>query len=88
MAFNDQRWDTRFDATETDFLQLIDDTVAEMPSIIDDLLDRGWARADGVGIGGRSLGGNVSCASVLADRRIRAAASVVGSPDWTLPPGS
>ena len=83
--FNDQRWDTRFHATETDVLQLVDDTVAEVPSIIDDLLDRGWARTDGIGIGGRSLGGNVSYASVLADRRIRAAASVVGSPEWTLP---
>jgi dienelactone hydrolase len=85
MIFNDQRWDAQFDQTETDFLQLIDDTVAEVPSIIDDLLARGWARADRVGVGGRSLGGNVAYASVLADSRVRAAVSVVGSPEWTLP---
>jgi dienelactone hydrolase len=85
VTFNDERWDTQFEATETDFLQLIDDTVAEVPSIIDDLLARGWARADRIGIGGRSLGGNVAYASVLADTRVRAAASVVGSPEWTLP---
>jgi uncharacterized protein len=83
--FNDQRWDAEFDATETDFLRLIDDTVAEVPSIVDDLLARGWARADRIGVGGRSLGGNVAYASVLADRRIHAAAAVVGSPEWTLP---
>src|ERR1039458_9368984 len=46
---------------------------------------RGWARADRVGVGGRSLGGNVAYASVLADSRVRAAVSVVGSPEWTLP---
>jgi dienelactone hydrolase len=75
----------QFDQSESDFLQLIDNTVAEVPSIIDDLLARGWARADRVGVGGRSLGGNVAYASVLADSRVRAAVSVVGSPEWTLP---
>jgi dienelactone hydrolase len=75
----------QFDQTESDFLQLIDDTVAEVPSIIHDLLARGWARAGRVGVGGRSLGGNVAYASVLADSRVRAAVSVVGSPEWTLP---
>lgn len=83
--FNDERWDADFEATETDFLQLIDDTAAEVPSVLDDLAGRGWARPDRMGIGGRSLGGNISYAAVLADRRLRAAVSVVGSPEWTLP---
>jgi hypothetical protein len=60
VTFSDQRWDAKFEETEADFLTLIDDTVAEVPSVIDDLLARGWAREDRVGIGGRSLGGNVS----------------------------
>jgi dienelactone hydrolase len=85
VTFSDQRWDAKFEETEADFLTLIDDTVAEVPSVIDDLLARGWAREDRVGIGGRSLGGNVSYAAVLADTRVRAAAPVVGSPEWTLP---
>jgi dienelactone hydrolase len=85
VIFNDERWDKQFDATETDFLRLIDDTAAEVPSIIDDLLARSWAREDGIGVGGRSLGGNVAYASALADTRVRVAASVVGSPEWTLP---
>jgi hypothetical protein len=54
--FNPERWDADFEATEIDFLQLIDDTAAEVPSIIDDLLARGWARQDRIGICGRSLG--------------------------------
>jgi len=85
VIFNDQRWDDQFEETETDFLKLIDDTVAEVPSIIDDLIARGWARPDLVGIGGRSLGGNVSYGAVVTDPRILVAASVVGSPEWTLP---
>jgi uncharacterized protein len=85
VVFSDERWDREFEATETDFLQLIDETAAEVPAIIDDLIDRGLARDDGIGIAGRSLGGNVCYAAVLADSRIRAAAPVVGSPEWTLP---
>jgi uncharacterized protein len=85
VIFDPERWDADFEATETDFLKLIDDTAAEVPVIIDDLLARGWARPDRLGICGRSLGGNVSYAAMLADQRLRAAAPIVGSPEWTLP---
>jgi hypothetical protein len=85
VIFNDERWDADFEATETDFLKLIDDTAAEVPAVLDDLVARGWARPDRTGVCGRSLGGNISYAAVLADRRLRAAVSVVGSPEWTLP---
>jgi uncharacterized protein len=85
LVFSDQRWDREFEATETDFLRLIDDTAGEVPSIIDDLAARGLARDGRVGIGGRSLGGNVCYAAVLADPRVVAVAPVVGSPEWTLP---
>lgn len=85
VIFDNERWDTDFEPVETRFLQLIDDTAAEVPAIIDDLAARGLARADRVGVAGRSLGGNVAYASVLADDRVRAAVSVVGSPEWTLP---
>jgi len=85
VIFNDERWDASFEEAETDFLRVIDETAAEIPAIIDDLLARGWARADGVGVAGRSMGGCVSYASVLADYRVRAVVSVVGTPEWTLP---
>lgn len=83
--FADERWDTCFDATESDFLQVIDETAAEVPSIIDELLHRGWASEGRIAVAGRSLGGNVSYAAVLNDDRISAAVSVVGCPQWTLP---
>ncbi len=85
VIFTEERWNADFEATEGDFLTLIDDTAAEVPSIIDDLLSRGWAREEGVGVSGRSLGGNVCYAAVLADTRVRAIAPIVGSPEWTLP---
>jgi dienelactone hydrolase len=44
-----------------------------------------WAPTGRIGVAGRSLGGNIAFASVLADARVRAAVSVVGSPEWTLP---
>jgi uncharacterized protein len=85
VVFNDERWDTHFDETESAFLKLIDDTAAEAPAVIDDLVGRGWASSDRIGICGRSLGGNICYAAVLADPRVRAMASIVGSPEWTLP---
>ena len=53
--------------------------------IVDELLARNWAREDRLGIGGRSMGGEVVYASILVEQRLRAAASIVGSPEWTLP---
>jgi dienelactone hydrolase len=85
VRFDDGRWDTHFEEVETRFLQLLDDTAAEVPSVNNELLARGWARADRIGISGRSLGGCVCYAAVLADDRIRAAVSIAGSPEWTLP---
>ena len=85
VIFNDERWDASFEAAETDFLRVIDETAAEVPGIIDDLVARGWAFPDRVGVAGRSLGGCVSYAAVLADSRVRAIVSVVGLPEWTLP---
>lgn len=52
----------------------VEETGADFLKIIDD-----------TGVGGRSMGGNMADASVLADRRVRAAAPVVGSPEWTAP---
>jgi dienelactone hydrolase len=85
LVFDPGRWDRDFDATESDFLEVIDDTVAEVSAVIDDLIARGWASENGVGICGRSLGGNVCYGAVPADSRVRAVTPVVGSPEWTLP---
>ena len=85
VIFSDERWDREFEATETDFLRLIDETAAEVPSVIDDLAAGGLAVPGRIGIGGRSLGGNVCYAAVLADPRIVAAAPVVARPSGLCP---
>jgi uncharacterized protein len=84
-VFDDERWDAQFEATEAEYLRIVRGCAAEVPSIVDELLARGWARKDRLGIGGRSMGGDVVFASVLVDSRLGAAASVVGSPKWALP---
>ena len=83
--FSDERWDQDFEATESDFLAVIDQSAAEIPALVDDLLARSWARPGRIGVAGRSLGGNISYAALLQDDRIGAGVSVVGCPQWTLP---
>ena len=70
---------------EAAFLHTVQATVREIPLIIDTLLERQWAVPKRIGISGLSFGGLVTYAAVVTDRRIRAAAPVVGSPQWKLP---
>jgi dienelactone hydrolase len=57
-------------------------TAAEVPGIVDALVERGWAAPGRVGIVGVSLGGFVAYGAALADRRIAAAACIAASPWW------
>jgi hypothetical protein len=70
---------------EAAFLSTVRATAWEVPSIIDALIERGWAHAGRIGIVGHSFGGFVTYAAAIADKRIQVAASVVGSPEWRLP---
>ncbi len=70
---------------EAAFLSLVRLTAQEVPAIIDDLFERGWVHDGRLGMSGHSFGGFVTYAAVVADKRIRAAAPVVGSPQWKLP---
>lgn len=84
-VFSDRRWAEAEEETEAEFLTLLRATAAEVPAVVDGLVARGWAHEGRLGITGRSLGGEISYAAVLAEPRIRAAAPMVGSPEWTLP---
>ncbi|WP_203995733.1 alpha/beta hydrolase family protein [Virgisporangium aurantiacum] len=84
-VFSEQRWAEAEDETEAEFLALLTATAAEVPAIVDELVASGRAHEGRLGITGRSLGGEISYAAVLAEPRIRAAAPMVGSPEWTLP---
>jgi dienelactone hydrolase len=67
---------------EAAFLEVVRATTGEVPAILDALSDQRWAYTEQIGITGRSFGGFVSYAAVVADPRIQAAAPVVGSPQW------
>ena len=84
-VFSDRRWAEEEDATEGDFQQLQLATAEEIPAIVDELTARDWLRDGRLGITGRSMGGEISYLAVLREPRIRAAAPMVGSPQWTLP---
>lgn len=70
---------------EAAWLEVVRATVGEVPGILDALFDQHWAYPEQIGISGLSFGGFVSYAAVVADKRIQAAAPVVGSPQWKLP---
>lgn len=57
-------------------------TAKEIPQVIDELLRRGFADPEKIGVSGISMGGYITYAAVLADRRIKAAAPILGSPKW------
>jgi uncharacterized protein len=84
-VFSDERWAEHEDETEAEFQKLQMATAAEVPRVVDELVARGWLHEGRLGITGRSMGGEISYLSVLNEPRIRAAAPMVGSPEWTLP---
>lgn len=64
------------------FLELVAETADEVPDVVDELVRRGWARPDRVGVVGVSMGGFVAYGAVLRDRRIAAAVAITASPEW------
>jgi pimeloyl-ACP methyl ester carboxylesterase len=62
------------------FLEAIRRTASEVPAILDALTARFGARR--FGIAGVSMGGYITYASVLLDRRLTVAAPILGSPFW------
>jgi len=70
---------------EAEFLSVVHATAREIPQVIDALLGLEWAHQSSIGVAGISLGGFITYAAIIADRRIQAATPVVGSPAWKLP---
>lgn len=83
--FNETRSISEPEAIEADFLQAVRETALEVPAIIDDLVQRGWARIDRLGIAGVSMGGFITYAAIVAEPRLRVATPILGSPEWKLP---
>lgn len=83
--FNDERWAREPEATEADYLTIVRQTAAEVPRIIDELLFCGWAQPERLGIGGISMGGEITYAAIVNESRLRVATPILGSPEWELP---
>ncbi len=70
---------------EGPFLEVVTRSAAEVPSLIDALIETEGARLDRIGIAGISMGGYIAYAAALSETRISAMTPVLASPEW---PGS
>lgn len=62
--------------------ELARQTADEIPAVVRALVDEGLADGGRVGAAGVSMGGYVVYGAVLAEPAIRAAVSILGSPEW------
>lgn len=63
-------------------IELASRTADEVPGVVRALVDEGLADGERVGVVGVSMGGYVVYRAVLAEPAIRAAVSILGSPEW------
>ncbi|HNY13488.1 MAG TPA: alpha/beta hydrolase [Candidatus Wallbacteria bacterium] len=67
------------------FLEAVSETVNEIPELISELIDARLAYPGKIGICGISMGGFITYGAVALDKRIAAAAPILGSPVWDGP---
>ncbi len=63
-------------------IELAAQTADEVPGVVRALVDEGLADGERVGVAGVSMGGYVVYRAVLVEPAIRAAVSILGSPEW------
>lgn len=82
-------FDERFrpDRAETSYFELVQQTAAELPSIVEALSARGWTQ-DGLGACGISMGGAILFGAIARGVRFDAACTIVASPRWKSAPHS
>ncbi len=68
------------DASGALFKTLVGQTISELPVLIDALVDRGLSDPQHIGVAGVSMGGCIVYGAIAADRRVRAAVALLGSP--------
>jgi len=66
------------------FYEVVEQTTAEVPAVIDGLIDAGITDGRHLGIAGISMGGYITFGAPLVERRLAAAAVLIGSPFWRL----
>lgn len=57
-------------------------SVAELPRLLDVLIEQGLADPDRLGLAGISMGGFIAYGAVIAEPRLRVVSSILGSPRW------
>ncbi|MCP3957021.1 MAG: alpha/beta fold hydrolase, partial [bacterium] len=81
-------FETRFSRDNPEFdaniLDAVEETIDEVPRIINAAIDTGLTDGSRLGVCGISMGGFVAYGAPLADRRIEAATPILGSPRWKL----
>ena len=71
--------------TDRLFRTLVAQTAAEVPALIDILIDRGLSDPHRIAVAGVSMGACIVYGAVATERRILAAAALLGSPEWAYP---
>ncbi|MBN8451458.1 MAG: dienelactone hydrolase family protein [Candidatus Accumulibacter sp.] len=66
------------------FARIVNGTVAEVPALIDRLVELDLTDQQRVGVAGVSMGGCIAYGAIAGDRRLCAAAVLLGSPEWAL----
>lgn len=67
------------------FWAILGHTIEEVPQVIDWALDRFDIDPNKIGLGGNSMGGDISIAAAGIDRRIRAVGASIATPEWLRP---
>jgi len=78
----DQKFSSREGNFNQNFLSAIKETIDEVPIIFDFLIEKGYSNADKLGVTGISMGGYITYGAVMRERRLKAAAPILGSPKW------
>jgi uncharacterized protein len=82
-------FDARFAAGDPDrgersFFEVVQQSAAELPIVLEAMAARGWAHPGRVGAVGISMGGFILFGAVAARCRLDAVATIVASPVWRL----
>lgn len=78
----DERFAQEKQKTDEQFIQIVKETASELPALINSLLQEQLALANKLAAFGVSMGGFITYAAILKEPRLKAAATLVSSPEW------
>lgn len=76
------RFSSKTPTVETEFLRAVLETAREVPAVIDNLSKKSLIYEGRVGAAGVSMGGYITFRAIIEAPTIKAAVSIVGSPEW------